>query len=63
MQELKCEVVSKHHGALWSQLEMGKPEMQHKQRRAEKCVKRCTFGFKAPISQPRALRMGLDYCR
>lgn len=29
----------------------------------KKSVERHTFGFKAPISDPRALRLGLDYCR
>lgn len=44
----------------------GKQEIQHQQRRGcggKKCVERHTFGFKAPISDPRALRLGLDYCR
>lgn len=43
----------------------GKQEIQHQQRRGcgEKSVERHTFGFKAPISDPRALRLGLDYCR
>lgn len=36
LQEFQREVVSKRHGALWSQLKVGKPEMQHKQRRGEK---------------------------
>lgn len=43
----------------------GKEDIQHQQRRRweEKSVERHTFGFKAPISDPRALRLGLDYCR
>lgn len=32
LQELKCDIVFKRHGALYSQLEVGKPELQHKQR-------------------------------
>lgn len=39
LQELKCEVVSKRHGALWSQMEVGKPEMQQKQRWGENVLK------------------------
>ena len=43
-------------------MEVEKQEEQHQQRQRN-CAKRHTFGFKAPISDPRALRMGLDYCR
>lgn len=32
-------------------------------RKKKKKKTRHTFGFKAPISNPTALRMGLDYCR